>query len=386
MSLFFLCIFALTNSFKISKDVKSLVDDYFLPDDSVKAKLVDRSWKIAYKNLMPLDTDFVSGEKTIAIEEHSQNPWGVTVDFFQTGFPTPFEIDEVDPERQFANLGIRVGWEITKINDVELTETNTKDFKDLMKRGDACTLTFKSNDSSFALLQHQKSKELVLKSLSKKDAYEEYVTHIQIYLEQKQWRQAFAPWHFLPHYRHDKEFHYRCAMVFHYRYGMKFPMTLHKILQYNLVDLIDVNGRICRDNPETPLAYAILDQDAVLVEKLISRGAEVNVDTMMIAVDGGSVECTQPLLNANPELVNARDQYDDTPLFNALLYECNIEYVSLLLKYGANLETRDSNGRTALEVTKLSRRKKEFVKILKLAELVQKSFKKECLQKFKQYN
>merc|ERR1712034_223739 len=99
---------------------------------------------------------------------------------------------------------------------------------------------------------------------------------------------------------------------------------------------------------------------------------------------GGSVECAQMLLDINSDLANAKDKRNNTPLFIAVLGR-NVECVSLLLKQGAHLTTRSGDGHTALQAAKFHN-VEECVKILSLAELVQKSIKKECLQKLWQTN
>jgi hypothetical protein len=316
---------------RASAKVKSLIDDYFLPEDSVKTNLVDKSWKIIYKNLMPHKKNFKS-EETIAISGNSEYRWGTS--YATVGFPgIRYEITHVDPEGQFGNLGISVDSTITKINDISLSKTsienNYEEFKLLFKRGDACTLTFKSNQ--FALLQHRKSKELLLKTLSNDKVYDEYVTNVQTYLEKKQWQKAYAPW-----YESDEPY------VARFNYTL--PRNLHRTLQHNLVDFIDVNEKMDINH----LSDALREQDVALTKKLISRGAKVDADGVISAVYGGSAECTKLLLEANPKAVNEKERHIGTPLDYAVCAKSSIECAAMLIKFGANLKAKDKDGCTAL--------------------------------------
>lgn len=122
------------------------------------------------------------------------------------------------------------------------------------------------------------------------------------------------------------------------------PTMLHKTLQRNLVEFIDVNERPHPDAPyDYPLDDAVTEGDVVLAKKLISHGAEVNATMLIAALYGGSVECTQLLLETNPKAVNEKNKFGDTPLFYALQKNpVNIGCVALLFKYGANFDAKDN--------------------------------------------
>lgn len=226
----------------------------------------------------------------------------------------------------------------------------------------------------------------MLQPLTYDKLYDEYVTNVQTFLKEKEWHKAYAPWFFS-----DKPHHLKGPGK--RRCFFKVPELLHKTLQHNLVDFIDVNRKLHPDTrSDNPLRDALDEGDVVLAKKLIARGAEVNATMLRSALYGRSTECTELLLETNPKAVNEKDVHGDTPLFYAL-YGAKIECAALLIKFGANLKAKDGEevekkgkknrnaSKTALERAKYWDRK-EYVKLLTLAEVAQKSIKKEYFEKF----
>ena len=104
------------------------------------------------------------------------------------------------------------------------------------------------------------------------------------------------------------------------------------------------------------LTRAVDNEDLDEVRNLIARGENVNgkdeefdnVTPIFIAVENGSLEMTQTLLNAGAK-VNVRNRNKQTALMQ-LDGEATAELVNLLVNFGAKLNLSDNDGNTALNL------------------------------------
>jgi serine/threonine-protein phosphatase 6 regulatory ankyrin repeat subunit B len=142
----------------------------------------------------------------------------------------------------------------------------------------------------------------------------------------------------------------------------------------------DVNTR-SKDVDWTPLMSASANGFLDIAEKLISKGADVNArqaggwSPLMIAVGGGHTSLVRLLLRHKAIIFDNKMQicHDITgdqsgvpdnaiPLLGALL-DGNTDMLSLLLAHGADPETKNSKGETALIIA-ASRGSKEIINVL----------------------
>lgn len=96
---------------------------------------------------------------------------------------------------------------------------------------------------------------------------------------------------------------------------------------------------------ETPLHYAVADNNLEVVRTLIDLGADVaraNGDGTTPLHYSQSTECAKILIRANAP-IDARGLFGCTPLWNT-----NPEIVKLVLDSGADINTRDNDGQTIL--------------------------------------
>ena len=108
----------------------------------------------------------------------------------------------------------------------------------------------------------------------------------------------------------------------------------------------------------SPLAFAIFDDDAALVEYLIGRGADPNeLDNDKISILGsatiGNHAATVQVLLARGAKVNHVDNFGMTPL----LYAASINFgettvLEKLIAAGADLKAKNKNGLTAFDLAK----------------------------------
>jgi hypothetical protein len=121
------------------------------------------------------------------------------------------------------------------------------------------------------------------------------------------------------------------------------------------VEMISFQGDMVAVVPdmEHPLAAACQDENIDEVKNLIARGAEVNakekyrgITPLFIAVENGDKAIVETLIRFGAD-VNARDSEGRTPL---MLLDDDAEdgLVELLVRNGANLDLTDNEGNTAL--------------------------------------
>ena len=120
---------------------------------------------------------------------------------------------------------------------------------------------------------------------------------------------------------------------------------------------------------ENPLHRAVSKNDAEEVKNLIINGAPVNskdenydnITPLFVAVENGSVEITEILLNfgAKP---NARDETRQTPLMR-LDADASAELVNLLIRHGAKVNAVDEEKTTPI-IFAARNAKPEILKIL----------------------
>ena len=68
------------------------------------------------------------------------------------------------------------------------------------------------------------------------------------------------------------------------------------------------------------------------------------------AAEQGNLEEVMRLIQEDPEIVDATDEYGDTPLYYASI-ESHVEVVSYLLEQGASIDIKGRDGITALGVS-----------------------------------
>jgi ankyrin repeat protein/thiol-disulfide isomerase/thioredoxin len=109
-------------------------------------------------------------------------------------------------------------------------------------------------------------------------------------------------------------------------------------------------------NGDTPLMHAAGSMPVEIVSELIAKGAQVNTMTKRgdtaagWAALGGKLENMKVLLQHGAEInihVGSPDDYIGWPLITAIR-RGNVALVDLLLAHGADIDTRDSHGKTAL--------------------------------------
>ena len=134
---------------------------------------------------------------------------------------------------------------------------------------------------------------------------------------------------------------------------------------------LNINGYYERETLEniilgeaTPLTYAIYADKAQVVNYLIEKGADVNLDAthgdrkfntlgkkpLHIAAEGGNKEIVEILIN-NGANINAKDEYGETPLMSACKMGRN-EVADFLIKNGANVNEKSNLGNSPLSLAK----------------------------------
>lgn len=96
---------------------------------------------------------------------------------------------------------------------------------------------------------------------------------------------------------------------------------------------------------QTPLEWALVFERPEVVQLLLARGAEVSP---FAAAALGDVERLEEWLDRDPAVVEARNEWQGTPLHVAALAGQRAT-VALLLSRGADLAARDVRGRTPLD-------------------------------------
>jgi len=78
-------------------------------------------------------------EVTIHFDANRQWKWGVAVGF---GGPVRnWKISNVTIGHQFQKKGVKEGWRILKINDIPLTQENKQSMGNILRTGEACSIT-----------------------------------------------------------------------------------------------------------------------------------------------------------------------------------------------------------------------------------------------------
>lgn len=120
-------------------------------------------------------------------------------------------------------------------------------------------------------------------------------------------------------------------------------------VQYYLTRGIDINKR-CYDKdsfwtrrPVFALFLAVEQENVNLINQLLEKGANINLDDgrcLYMLVDKGNKKMAEFLLskNANPNLV-----YSSYPLLSVAVENSDIEMMSLLLKYKANINAESGH-------------------------------------------
>lgn len=70
--------------------------------------------------------------------------------------------------------------------------------------------------------------------------------------------------------------------------------------------------------------------------------------SLLIAAADGDLQTVQEIVQAAPELVNCRDDFENTPLILAAEHPGNTAVIELLLERGARINATNQLGRTAL--------------------------------------
>jgi len=80
--------------------------------------------------------------KTFDFQSNTDKPWGAAVGFGAK--PGKWKITRLTEGAQFYERGVRKGWRVIKVNDVEVNQKNKDDIKEILRKGKACTMTFDS--------------------------------------------------------------------------------------------------------------------------------------------------------------------------------------------------------------------------------------------------
>ncbi len=114
------------------------------------------------------------------------------------------------------------------------------------------------------------------------------------------------------------------------------------------IDLINKNDVSC---PCSPITYAATNGHLEVVKELIKAGANPNAEEyswspLIASIAGKHTDITRELIDAGAE-VNIYEQEGATPLMYAVRQN-DIETVGILIAEGANVNTKDFYGKTAL--------------------------------------
>eukprot|EP00698_Gefionella_okellyi_P016148 TRINITY_DN4602_c0_g1_i1.p1 TRINITY_DN4602_c0_g1~~TRINITY_DN4602_c0_g1_i1.p1 ORF type:complete len:1731 (+),score=426.66 TRINITY_DN4602_c0_g1_i1:206-5398(+) len=128
------------------------------------------------------------------------------------------------------------------------------------------------------------------------------------------------------------------------------------------IDRFDCNG-------QTPVHHAVENNHMPMVQLLCANKADVNcrdqdgVPPLLVAVRLGTVEIAATLCQAGARVNISAHHVMKTPLHEACIVG-NSDVARLLLKYGANVNARDYQGRTPLHYAVSSDSKEKLVKLL----------------------
>lgn len=126
--------------------------------------------------------------------------------------------------------------------------------------------------------------------------------------------------------------------------------------------ILDKNPSLVNTSEDgiTPVLYAAYQENRKMVNFLVSRGARTDMFVVTIIGDKAKVKS---FLDANPNLVNAKDQNGQTPLHWAA-NKGHIQIVKMLVSLGAKINLKDNTGWTPIEYAEEMQRK-DVVKFLK---------------------
>ncbi|WP_419770305.1 MAG: ankyrin repeat domain-containing protein [Candidatus Marinarcus sp.] len=149
------------------------------------------------------------------------------------------------------------------------------------------------------------------------------------------------------------------------RYSMSY--SYHNKEKCNNVSrtLIDEGANIERKKTgESLLQIAIKKHDLAMVEYLIQKGFKLEIGDLHYATYKGTPEIVKVLLNQNmdtsvslPKKYNSLEKLYEKPILNAN----SIETMKLLIKYGANINERDTSSRSLLHVLSLDVYEDRFI-------------------------
>ena len=134
------------------------------------------------------------------------------------------------------------------------------------------------------------------------------------------------------------------------------------VLEYLISQGADVNVKA--QYGETPLHWATRwNSDVDVLEYLVSRGNDVNVKEIyghtplhFAAMVNSSVEVLKCLVSKGAD-VNARNCWDDTPLYEAAGWNDNAKVLEYLISQGADVNAKNEHGETALDIADTDEKK-----------------------------
>jgi serine/threonine-protein phosphatase 6 regulatory ankyrin repeat subunit A/serine/threonine-protein phosphatase 6 regulatory ankyrin repeat subunit B len=131
------------------------------------------------------------------------------------------------------------------------------------------------------------------------------------------------------------------------------PLSLAKTVE--LCDLLVAHGaKVSIPESEPPLLSAAYQQNAEVVEFLLSHGADPNVKTIKgrapaLVLAARRAEIVKALLKRGAD-PNAKNQFGQTALHLAALWG-EVDSATVLLSHGARIDEVDEDGRTPLHLT-----------------------------------
>lgn len=137
-----------------------------------------------------------------------------------------------------------------------------------------------------------------------------------------------------------------------------------ELLRYHRAN---VNAK--NEDGETPLHWAAANGYLKITKILISAGADVNAKNkygqtpLHLAVSRGRLKVAEILISAGADDVNAKSNSGWTPLHVAA-YQWYSEIAKVLLVHGADVNAKDRNGKTHLDLASYETRKatKQYLK------------------------
>lgn len=78
---------------------------------------------------------------TVVFDPKEEAPWGVSCNFAEP-LVTCWKVTRVDPNQQAHSKGVKRNWRLTKVNDVDVIQSNKNAVFDMLKGGGKCTIDF----------------------------------------------------------------------------------------------------------------------------------------------------------------------------------------------------------------------------------------------------